>query len=54
MKGVDERAWVELMDAEYRDYASWWRGTTADDMRRIPILILKAALLLRSVESRWV
>jgi ribosomal protein S18 acetylase RimI-like enzyme len=32
VKGVDERAWVELMDAEYRDYASWWRGTTADEM----------------------
>jgi ribosomal protein S18 acetylase RimI-like enzyme len=32
VKGVDEHAWVELMDAEYRDYASWWRGTTADEM----------------------
>jgi mycothiol synthase len=32
VKGVDERAWVELMNAEYRDYASWWRGTTVDEM----------------------
>ena len=32
LKGVDEPVWVELMDAEYRDYASWWRGMTVDDM----------------------
>lgn len=32
VKGVDERVWVELMDAEYRDYASWWRGMTIDEM----------------------
>jgi len=32
LKGVDEPAWVELLNAEYREYASWWRGITVDDM----------------------
>ncbi len=32
VKGVDERAWVELLNAEYRDYVSWWRGTTVEEM----------------------
>ncbi len=32
LKGVDEPVWVELMNAEYREYASWWRGTTAEEM----------------------
>jgi len=32
LKGVDEPIWVELMNAEYRDYVSWWRGTTAEEM----------------------
>ncbi|HKZ94445.1 MAG TPA: GNAT family N-acetyltransferase [Candidatus Bathyarchaeia archaeon] len=32
LKGVDEPAWVELLNAEYRDYASWWRGTTVEEM----------------------
>jgi len=32
LKGVDEPAWVELMNVEYRDYVSWWRGTTAKEM----------------------
>jgi ribosomal protein S18 acetylase RimI-like enzyme len=32
VKGADEPVWVELMNAEYRDYASWWRGTTVDEM----------------------
>lgn len=32
MKGVDEPAWVELLNEEYRGFASWWRGTTVDEM----------------------
>jgi len=32
LKGVDEPVWVELMNAEYRDYVSWWRGTTVEEM----------------------
>jgi mycothiol synthase len=32
LKGVDESVWVELMNAEYQDYVSWWRGTTAEEM----------------------
>ena len=32
VKGADEAAWVELMNAEYRDYVSWWRGATVDEM----------------------
>ena len=32
VKGADEPAWVELMNAEYRGYASWWRGTTVEEM----------------------
>jgi ribosomal protein S18 acetylase RimI-like enzyme len=32
VKGVDEPAWVGLMNAEYRDYASWWRGVTVEEM----------------------
>jgi len=32
LKGVDEPVWIELMNAEYREYASWWRGTTAEEM----------------------
>lgn len=32
VKGVDEPAWVELLNAEYRDYVSWWRGTSAEEM----------------------
>lgn len=31
-KGIDEPALVELMNAEYRDYASWWRGTTVEEI----------------------
>jgi len=32
LKGVDEPVWVELLNAEYHDYASWWRGTTVEEM----------------------
>ena len=32
LKGVDEPAWIELLNAEYRDYVSWWRGTTVEEM----------------------
>jgi len=32
MKGVDESVWVELLNAEYRDYVSWWRGTSVEEM----------------------
>ena len=32
MKGVDEPVWVELLNEEYREYASWWRGTTVEEM----------------------
>jgi len=31
LKGVDEPVWVELLNAEYHDYASWWRGTTVEE-----------------------
>ncbi len=32
LKGVDEPVWVELLNAEYVEYASWWRGTTVEEM----------------------
>ena len=32
LKGVDEPVWVELLNAEYGEYASWWRGTTVEEM----------------------
>jgi len=32
LNGVDEPVWVELLNAEYREYASWWRGTTVEEM----------------------
>jgi hypothetical protein len=32
LKGVDEPVWVELLNAEYREFASWWRGTTVEEM----------------------
>ncbi len=32
MKGTDEPALVELMNAEYREYTSWWRGTTIEEI----------------------
>lgn len=35
LKGVDEPVWVELLNAEYRDYVSWWRGTSAEEMREL-------------------
>jgi len=35
LKGVDEPIWVELMNVEYRDYVSWWRGTTAEEMLKL-------------------
>jgi len=32
LKGMDEPVWVELLNAEYVEYASWWRGTTVEEM----------------------
>jgi len=32
LKGMDEPVWVELLNTEYRDYVSWWRGTTVEEM----------------------
>ena len=31
-RGEDEAAWVEILNAEYKEYESWWRGTTVDGM----------------------
>ena len=33
-RGVDEPAWVELLNAEYGEFASWWRGTTVEEIVR--------------------
>jgi ribosomal protein S18 acetylase RimI-like enzyme len=35
LKDVDEPVWVELINAEYRDYVSWWRGTTVEEMLKL-------------------
>ena len=32
VKGLDEPALVELINAEYREYTSWWRGITVEEM----------------------
>jgi mycothiol synthase len=32
LRGEDEAAWAEVLNAEYKEYESWWRGTTADEM----------------------
>jgi ribosomal protein S18 acetylase RimI-like enzyme len=32
VKGTDEPALVDLMNAEYQEYASWWRGTTVAEI----------------------
>lgn len=32
LRGVDEAIWTEILNAEYQEYKSWWRGTTADEM----------------------
>ena len=31
-KGADEAVWIEILNAEYREYESWWRGTTVEEM----------------------
>ncbi|MCZ2856744.1 MAG: GNAT family N-acetyltransferase [Candidatus Bathyarchaeota archaeon] len=33
VKGVDESAWVEVSNAAYREYGSWWRGVSIEEMR---------------------
>lgn len=33
VKGVDESAWVEVLNAAYKEYGSWWRGITIEEMR---------------------
>lgn len=33
VKGVDEPAWVEVLNAAYKEYGSWWRGITIEEMR---------------------
>ena len=35
VKGADEPVWVDLLNAEYRDYVSWWRGTTVEEMLQL-------------------
>lgn len=32
LKGADEPVWVKLLNEEYREYASWWRSTTVEEM----------------------
>lgn len=32
VKGLDEPGWVQLTNEEYRDFSSWWRGTTVEEM----------------------
>lgn len=33
VKGVDESAWVEVLNAAYKEYGSWWRGISIEEMR---------------------
>ena len=33
VKGADEPVWVEVLNAAYREYESWWRGITVEEMR---------------------
>lgn len=33
VKGVDEPTWVGVLNAAYKEYGSWWRGITIDEMR---------------------
>ena len=32
VKGVDEPVWVKVLNAAYKEYSSWWRGTTVEEM----------------------
>lgn len=32
VKGLDEPAWVQLTNEEYREFSSWWRGTTVEEV----------------------
>jgi len=32
VKGVDEPVWVEVLDAAYKEYESWWRGINVEEM----------------------
>lgn len=32
VKGADEPAWVEILNAAYEEYESWWRGITVEEM----------------------
>ena len=32
VKGVDEPVWVRILNAAYKEYGSWWRGTTVEEM----------------------
>lgn len=31
-RDVDEPAWVEVLNAAYKEYESWWRATTVEEM----------------------
>jgi len=33
VRGVDEPVWVEVLDADYKEYESWWRGINVEEMR---------------------
>ena len=33
VKSVDEPAWVEVLNAAYKEYGSWWRSITSEEMR---------------------
>ena len=32
VKGADEPVWVEVLNAAYEEYESWWRGITVEEM----------------------
>lgn len=32
VKGVDEPVWVEVLNAAYREYGSWWRAITVEEL----------------------
>ena len=32
VKSADEPAWVEVLNAAYKEYESWWRGITVEEM----------------------
>lgn len=33
VKGADEPVWVEILNAAHKEYGSWWRGITVEEMR---------------------